>query len=313
MVEERIFNIFVYFNDGMADSYGVRYHLVSGSDAEKIAHLRTTVDCDHPVAKRFSLPRTFTVDQWQAAQRHGEALGNFEQAFALYCAPAAPVFCLTAVVDGIAKVDLITGAVPFRGDQMIAEPNCSAVPDYLVDYVDGAGFRLTELIHDDYFHAIRMLFNARLYVSCTKLLMSCIDTLAFVEFGDVPENFSKWLNTYVDLTSHGISSLELWEFRNSVLHMTNLASRKVVSGKVSPIMPYAGGPAALPALAPGSPKPFNLYGLIVSVGDGIGRWAESYNRDRDKFLSFIERYDLTISDCRMAKFAFPDVASDEPG
>ena len=45
-----------------------------------------------------------------------------------------------------------------------------------------------------------------------------------------------------------------------------------------------------------------IYGLITAVGDGIGRWGESYNKDRDKFLKFIERYDLTISDSRMAWF-----------
>jgi hypothetical protein len=307
MAEERIFNIFVYFDDGAAHSYGVRHRRVSGSDAEKTAHLRATVNCDHPVAKRFALPRSFTAEQWRAAQRHGEILGYFEQAFKLYRAPAAPVFCLTAVVDGVAKVDLTTGAEAFRGDKVSAQPGRGAVPDYLIHYVDGAKFRFTELIHDDYFQAIRTLFNARLYVSCAKLLMSCIDTLAFVEFGDVSGNFSKWLDAYVDLAPHGISSEELWEFRNSVVHMTNLASRKVVSGKVSPIMPYAGGPATLPAITEGVPKPFNLYGLIVSIGDGIGRWAESYNQDRDKFLSFIERYDLTISDSRMAQFTFPEV------
>lgn len=136
----------------------------------------------------------------------------------------------------------------------------------------------------------------------SQLLMSCVDTLAFVEFGDVTRNFAKWIDAYVDLGPHGISSEELWEFRNSVLHMTNLASRTVVSGKVSPIMPYVGSPLSLPTFRAASPKAFNLYGLITTIGDGVGRWAESYNQDRDKFLTFIERYDLTISDSRMAWF-----------
>jgi len=93
--------------------------------------------------------------------------------------------------------------------------------------------------------------------------------------------------------------------------MTNLASCKVVAGKVSSIIPYAGGPPMLSPIVDGMPKPFNLYGLIVSIGDGIGRWAESYDQDRDKFLSFIERYNLTISDSRMAPFTFPDDASND--
>ena len=37
-----------------------------------------------------------------------------------------------------------------------------------------------------------------------------------------------------------------------------------------------------------------------SIGDGIGKWGEAYNTDREKLLKFIERYDTTISDSRMA-------------
>jgi hypothetical protein len=306
MAEERIFNIFIYFDRGTAKSFGVRHYRVGGTDAEKTAFLLAKVDCDHRQAKRFQLSRSFTAEQWRATQRLGEVLGYFEEAFQQYRAPPSPIFCLTSVVDGIAKVDLTTGSDPFRGDQVSAQKSRGAVPDYLVHYVEGEQFRFAELVHDDYFLAIRTLFNERLYVSCAKLLMSCIDTLAFVEFGDVPANFCRWLDCYVDLTPHGISSEELWEFRNSVVHMTNLASRKVVAGKVSPIMLYVGGPATLPA-AEGSPKPFNLHGLIVSIGDGIGQWAESHNQNRDKFITFIERYDLTISDSRLAMFTWSDI------
>ncbi|HUX22962.1 MAG TPA: hypothetical protein VMW69_17130, partial [Spirochaetia bacterium] len=179
-----------------------------------------------------------------------------------------------------------------------------AVPDYLVHYTAENTFRFAELINDDYFKAIKILFNAGLYVSCAKLLMSCIDTLSFVEYGDVPGNFMTWLDAFIDLTSHGITSEELWEFRNSVLHMTNLESRKVGSGKVSGIVPYVGGPGTMPVDGEGHLKPFNLYGLIATVSEGISRWGETYNADRQKLLKFIERYDTTISDNRMAWFAF---------
>lgn len=135
--------------------------------------------------------------------------------------------------------------------------------------------------------------------------MSCVDTLAFVEYGDVPGNFTRWLDAYVDLRILGISSDELWEFRNSVLHMTNLTSRKVISGKVSPIMPFVGRLNSQP-IQPGLAKPFNLYGLIA----GIGKWGESYNSDREKLLKFIERYDTTISDSRVAEFSYIQTADD---
>ncbi|WP_083528720.1 hypothetical protein [Hyphomicrobium sp. CS1BSMeth3] len=299
MSDERIFNIFVYFDRGTATQYGVRHHRIAGSDQEKTAYLLSRIEQDHPIARRFHFTRSFTPEEWLAVFRQGQSLGYFEEAFDLFRASAAPIFCITSVVDGRPIVERQIGPEPYQGDTMTAREGLGAVPDYLQHYTSGATFRFTDLIHDDYFKAIRALFNAQLHVSCSKLLVSCIDTLAFVEFGDVSGNFTKWVVTYVDLTPVGISADELWEFRNSILHMTNLASRKVVAGKVSPIMPYVGGPEALPAMAHGVPRPFNLHGLIKALAEGIGKWGETYNSDRDKFLKFIERYDTTVSDSRL--------------
>jgi hypothetical protein len=304
MATERVFNLFVYFDAGVADEYGVRHHRAEGGDAEKTALLLSRVEEDHPRARRFRFARNFTPEEWLAAMRHGDVLRYFEEALAHFRAPIAPIYCITAIVDGVPRVDRKIGPEPFRGDTVSEIEDHGSVPDYLVHYTDGKEFRFTELIHDDYFKAIRTLFNAKLHVSCAKLLMSCIDTLAFIEYGDVSNNFTRWLDSYADLSSHGIDSNELWEFRNSVLHMTNLASRKVSLGKVSPIMPYVGGPDRLPVIAPKIPKAFNLYGLILTIGEGIGKWGETYNTDRDKILKFIERYDTTIFDSRMASFSY---------
>ncbi|WP_051373168.1 MULTISPECIES: hypothetical protein [unclassified Afipia] len=303
MTTERVFNLFVYFDAGVADEYGVRHHRGDGGDAEKAALLLSRVGEDHSRARRFRFARNFTPEEWLAVMRRGDVLRYFEEALAHFRAPTAPIYCITAIVDGVPRIDQKIGPEPFRGDMVSVIEGHGSVPDYLVHYTDGNAFHFTELIHDDYFRAIRALFNAKLHVSCAKLLMSCVDTLAFVEYGDVSYNFTKWLDTYADLSPHGIDSNELWEFRNSILHMTNLASRKVSSGKVSPIMPYVGGPDRMPVIAPNLPKPFNLYGLIVTIGDGIGKWGETYNCDRDKILKFIERYDTTISDSRMASFS----------
>lgn len=70
------------------------------------------------------------------------------------------------------------------------------MPDWLVVYTEGNAFRFDKLIDDDYFAAIKLLFNARHIASTSKLLMSCVDTLAFVEFGDKRGNFVEWLTTY---------------------------------------------------------------------------------------------------------------------
>lgn len=302
MSHERIFNVFFYFEGGIAREYGIRYHRINGSDDEKTTFLRDRVEEDHPIARRFLLSRTFTSAEWFAAQRHGDVFPYFQLGLDKLHAPAEPIFCLTAIVDGKARIDRTAGPGPFQGDEVSAKEGWGAVPDYLVHYRVGDKFKFTELIHDDYFKAIQTLFNAKLYVSCSKLLMSCIDSLGFVEYGDEVGSFTRWLDTYANLLPHNISAAELWEFRNSILHMTNVASRKILSGAVSPIVPIVGAQRSLPPLPPGIPKPFNLLGLIQTIGDGIGEWADSYNQDRDKFFKFIERYDQTISDSRMTMF-----------
>jgi hypothetical protein len=299
MLEERAFNIFVYFEDGVAREYGAYYHLLSGDDDSKLKYLSANAEADHSHARRFDFKRTFTPEEWMSAKRFSEVGHYFEEAFCRFAAPNPAIYCVTSVVDGVPTVykNVISG--PFRGDVLEQAEGRRTVPDYLVTYVRDNTFYLAELLDDDYFKAIRLLFNAGHHVSSAKLLMSCIDTLAFVEYGDVRGNFTDWLTEYVDLTVIGISAVEVWEFRNSILHMTNLASRQVLAGKVSPITPYIGKVPSIPQLDPRLPKPFNLNFLLVAVGDGAAKWAGTY-ADTEKMLKFIERYDTMISDGRGA-------------
>ena len=170
--------------------------------------------------------------------------------------------------------------------------------DYLTHYMTEEGFDLSQLVNDDYLLAIKLLYNNRHYVSALKLLMSFIDTIAFLEFDDTHRNFQKWLDQYVNLSDLQIVSDELWEMRNSLLHMTNVDSRKVRKGDVQRLMFYIG------TLTKGLPdktdeaKYFELMGLIRAVAYGVDRWANSYNIDRTKFQIFVDRYDRIISDSR---------------
>lgn len=225
----------------------------------------------------------------------------FEEAFGFYRAPKAPLICITAIVDGAPLIDLQADLEPYQGNK-VGEELPGDMQDWLVKYTEENTFRFDKLINDDYFVAIRTLFNARHIASASKLLMSCIDTLAFVEHGNERGNFALWLDSYVDLAPLGITSAELWEFRNSIVHMTNLSSRAVLAGKVATIMPYIGSDELAKHARSTAMKPFNFYSLIQAIGTGIGKWAETYNADRDKFLSFIERYDTIISDSRLAEF-----------
>ena len=174
--------------------------------------------------------------------------------------------------------------------------------DYFGTYFTPDGFDFPRLIDDDFIAPIRLLYQNGHYVSAAKLLMIFVDSIGYVEYGDAePVPFIKWLTTYAKLDEVRVTPAELWEHRNSLLHMSNLDSRKVVAGKVKRLMLYVG---VLPASTPPESieaKYYNLQKLIVAVVSGCERWFSTYNADRAKIESFVKRYDLIASDNRMLK------------
>jgi hypothetical protein len=170
--------------------------------------------------------------------------------------------------------------------------------DYLFKYQRGNSFDLPTLFNDDYFKAIKLLWNNKHYVSAMKLLMSAVDTFGYLEYGDKPGTFRAWLTEYADLSQLGVSADELWELRNSLLHMTNLDSRRVASGKIRRLMFYVGH---LPADHPNSneeAKYLGMWQLIQCVAHAMGAYCNSFNLNPAKFGEFAERYDRVISDVR---------------
>lgn len=162
----------------------------------------------------------------------GHGLLVFETAFQHFGASSNPLVVVTPVKNG----EIFIEGYEKAKRAMTSPPkfvHTDKQKEWYVDYIDESGFHFDNLINDDFIEAIRILFNAKQYVSSMKLLMICVDTVSYLEFGDTARNFHNWLDTYVDLNSLGIISDELWEFRNSILHMTNLDSRKVQSGKVN--------------------------------------------------------------------------------
>lgn len=174
--------------------------------------------------------------------------------------------------------------------------------DYLFAYQKGNNFDLPALFNDDYLRAIKLLWNNKHYVSAMKLLMSTLDTVGYLEFGDKPGSFQAWLTDYANLGELGVTADELWELRNSLLHMTNLDSRRVVSGKVSRLMFYIGQlPEGHP---PGDEeaKYLGMWQLIQCVAQAMSAYCNSFNVDPAKFRTFAERYDRVISDVRYLEF-----------
>src|ERR1019366_3532366 len=65
---------------------------------------------------------------------------------------------------------------PGRDDNCICfTDNCRCFRRYNCRVTE-AGINISQLIHDDYFLALKVTFNAGLYVSAMKLLVSCIDS-----------------------------------------------------------------------------------------------------------------------------------------
>ena len=294
---EQIHNIFIYFKNEIAEEIGICTHKYSGIEQQKLDFLRSKIGDDHKIANRFKLNRTFTPEQWRSQMRLGNELQHFEQALVSVNVPSDFLYCLTPVIDGKPHWDKQIEFEDFRGTVATGDAN---MPDYLVEYLQGNQFNLSKLFNDDYFEAIKLLFNANRYASTAKLLLCCLDTISFIEFGDTPKNFQRWLDQYCDLSSINILSDELWELRNSLLHMSNLNSRMVNKGTVNRISFYVGPVGISRPSRNDSIKWFNLLELIHLVAAGISKWGEAYNDDPAKWADFIERYDTIVSDTRMS-------------
>ncbi len=235
-------------------------------------------------------------------RRYGNYLELFEEIFQMFDMPDNPLLVITPVVNEKVVIDVITGLEPLRMSEFQNSEisGTGIMPDYLEAYTTNAGFDIPRLINDDYFLSIKLLYSNKHYTSSAKLLVSCLDTIAYLEFGDIPGNFQKWLDNYADLFSIGISSEELWEMRNSLLHMTSPDSRKVLSGKVRRLVFYIGDlPEGFPT-EDDQAKYFSLTRLIQVVIDALQKWFTDFDQDRRKIEDFISRYDRILSDTRYA-------------
>lgn len=172
--------------------------------------------------------------------------------------------------------------------------------DYVEKYMVEGGLDVCSMINDDFVLAIKKTWNEKYYTSCLKLLVSFIDTMAFVDTGDsTSANFKQWLESYVDLATVGINGDELWEHRNAILHMSTYDSRKVTSGAVSRLMPYVGH--GVPPASDGSFKYYSLYALIMAVMNGIGRYISALDGDLAMRDRFSRNYERTVSDSHFTR------------
>lgn len=308
-MKERIFNLFIYTDGAVIHQLGVNVHEIEGSDEYKLSFLKSAINDDYLTAdianvKSCTLGTSdgeFKYSSYMALTRIGRNLEIFEEFFRIYNAPKQPLCCITPIVNGKPQIDITQGFEPFYVSSFEDHPKLGKgkMPDYLESYTTKDGFDMPKLLNDDYFHAIKLLFNSKYYVSCMKLLVSFIDTISFLEFGDVSGSFVKWLSTYSEVQKLGITELQLWEHRNSILHMSNLDSRRVLSGKEKRISFCIAKSGYVP-----SPDPdiqyFNFKDLIDEIAQSLSRWIGTFQEEPQKMLIFVERYDRVISDSRHA-------------
>lgn len=284
---ERVVNVFAYGNSTHVHAVGWRVYEKSGTYNELTEFLRTRASYDHRIAARQDLPAPLLWRDFEVMNRVNPFVGSLVQAG---ITDENDICCVTHIINGEVRVEDIHDS-----------ESTEAVPDYLTAYLSEQGFDFPQLINDDHFEAIHLLWNNRKYISCLKLVFSTIDTLGFVAYGPDERNcFTRWLDDYCEFESLGVTSGELWELRNSLIHMTNLDSRKVNSGRTHRLQPRIAHPDRdVPPFVDGM-KVFHVARFVITVlPHGIENWLDSYNRERGKFAEFVERYDTIVSEARL--------------
>ena len=295
IVERGAVNIFLYGTEECFESIGYHLYMFPSGMAEKDMNriLREKAKTDFDLPERHRLSRSMSREDLHGAMRLKpwtlEQVGNIIASGVRYC--------ITAVVN----------ERPQTGEALETRDGY-AVHDYLEMFrAQDCSVDLIRLIDSDFMEPIKCLFKAQLYVSATKLTMSMIDTLGFLEFGPEQGVFRQWLNKYADLSDLSVSADELWELRNSLVHMTNLASKRVESGRVERLTFVIAGADITTPERLGGTKVLHLTRLLaVTLPKAIGRWVLTYSVDERKRNQFVHRYDTIVSESRIKAFAARD-------
>ena len=205
-MNERIVNVFVYVDREVTRSIGYTKYEMEGTYEELTKHLQSRVETDHAAATRIDLDEEYSATTVRYAMRL-EALQYLIPKIAEIVGDS--ICCITPILDGVLGVYETTH-----------DYEHNSVPDYLRIYDTSRGFDFGRLMDDDFMDAIKLLWNHKKYVSALKLSFVMIDTLGYVAFGPLRDAFNRWLDEYCDLDTLGVSSAELWELRNSLLHMS---------------------------------------------------------------------------------------------
>lgn len=198
MKKEKIYNLFVNFDDNILVSIGYVVHEVVGTDSEKYNFLHKNIFEDVKNMKVENIPSSYKVKDKFGDGKIGISLNVynttlhnatagvlFENIFQNTNAPTNPLNITTPVVNGEIKINKTLNLNSEPKGEPLYSVNETQPLYYLEKYLNDDGLDLNQLIFDDFISAIQILYNNSKYVSCIKLLMSAIDSIAFLEYGEL--------------------------------------------------------------------------------------------------------------------------------
>ncbi|WP_300674569.1 hypothetical protein [Desulfoluna sp.] len=315
-MEELIFNIFLISQNNFIKTIGVKTRVHKGTDQEKINFLQKNVESDINNLTEFPIPDRYQIidpensiikgvlrsEKYQDLCDVGKSYEIFGDIFNYYNSVENPLMCVSIIVDGKLSIDK---EVPvYINDKDVSEIHLREPQNYLDKYSDYAGFHIDKLIEDDFLNAVSMLIKSGHYIEGTKLLLSSIDSFAFLELGDVRNNFIIWIENHLNLQKLNITAQELWELRNSLLHMTNYESRRVIKGDVTRLIVQAGYLPDEVQNETNTGKYLNIHKFYAETNNAVENWLLETIQDPKKLKTFINRYNLIVSNARFTKIEF---------
>ncbi len=288
---ETAINIFLFGDEEEINAWGYCLYEVSGTDDEIVATLSARVETDHPHSVRTPLSAPLAAIEAFGLMRTEQIQ---RQVIDFLSLPDNTPYVITPIISGVP-----------RDSETLHTIGSKAVPDFLKIYMTESGLDMNRLLDDDFLDAIRLLWNDKRYISALKLIFPYIDTLAFLEFGEGKSYFVEWLDTYCDMRYLGVTSSELWQLRNSVVHMTNTISKRVAAGRENQLNVLITHPDVdVPEFSDGM-KSLHLSRLLLRVlPNGLKEWADSYRGDSIRQYELILRYDTILSDVRLTSTTF---------
>ncbi|MCW7479458.1 hypothetical protein ND856_19315 [Leptospira bandrabouensis] len=302
-MKEKIYNLFLNIKEDIIVDIGVIEYEIDGSDTEKYEYLKQNALTDFTKRTNFPIPQNFSaifdgkkidgflrLRMYEEIERAGQSLLLFEEIFKHYNAPINPLYCITPINNG--KIEIIGSEIMSQSEKILTKFEFKQSQHYLDKYTKDNKFHFSDLINNDFFEPIKLLINNKHYISAFKLLFSAIDTFAFLHLDDTNNNFHIWINSFYPLETINVSAEELWELRNSLLHMSNFESRKVKTGKIRQLHISAGNYETTDTSI------LNLNKFYTGTGHAVEKWLRILIADENKMSDFFDRYDKIVSDDR---------------